>query len=189
MSKIIDLKKIIYVIILGVAMEIVASFLLEKVLVFFPEIAIKYSQMISEMTVLSVSTVFFVVVMAPIFEETIFRFLIMGGVNKLLPFIAANIIQAFLFGLYHMNLVQGIYAFILGLYIGYIKKIFGGIIYCIVFHMSLNLSGLFVDKVFGNQSELIILICFIISAAIAAIITYNVKREEKCTDGLSLTNS
>lgn len=185
MSKNINIKKVIYVIILGVTMEIVASFLLEKVLLFFPEMAIKYSQMISEMIELTPLTVFYVVVMAPIFEETIFRFLIMGGVNKLLPFIVANIIQAFLFGLYHMNIVQGIYAFILGLYIGYIKKIFGGIIYCIVFHMSLNLSGLFVDKVFGNQNEAVLLICFIISTAVAAVITYKVKRDDKCTDGLS----
>ena len=49
-------------------------------------------------------------------------------------FWAANVIQAMAFGLCHLNVVQGIYAFVLGLAIGYIKEAYGHIKACILFH-------------------------------------------------------
>ena len=179
MSRKIHINRIISIILLGPAMEIVASYLLDKILLFFPETAAKYSEMIMQMTELTSLTVFYVVVMAPIFEEIIFRLLIMGGINKLLPFIFANIIQALLFGIYHLNVVQGIYAFILGLYIGYIKKIFGNIVYCMLFHMSLNLSGLFVEKILGSQNEILLSMCFVFSTIAVVAIMYKVIKEEE----------
>jgi hypothetical protein len=37
-----------------------------------------------------------------------------------MPFWVANILQAVLFGIYHMNPLQGIYAFFIGLFLGYV---------------------------------------------------------------------
>ena len=60
-------------------------------------------------------------VLPPLVEETIFRGLIMqylrrGGAS----FIVANLIQAVLFGFFHMNIVQGIYTAIFGFLLGYL---------------------------------------------------------------------
>lgn len=83
------------------------------------------------------------VILAPICEELIFRGVTLSSVKRALPFWAANIFQAVMFGAFHMNWVQGIYAFSIGLILGYIYEK-GGSIYCsIFFHMLFNFWGTF----------------------------------------------
>ena len=48
--------------------------------------------------------------LGPIEEELTFRGVIFYSAKKALPFWAANLFQALLFGIFHMNLIQGIYA-------------------------------------------------------------------------------
>lgn len=55
-----------------------------------------------------------------------------------------NVFQAILFGIYHGNIVQGIYAFVLGMMLGIIYKYGGGILSSIVVHMIINASGLYI---------------------------------------------
>lgn len=87
--------------------------------------------------------IFFIysVIGAPIHEELIFRGVTLHYAEKALPFWAANILQALLFGIMHMNIIQGTYAFLAGLFMGYIyhrtKSIWGSII----FHMIFNFLG------------------------------------------------
>lgn len=65
--------------------------------------------------------IFSVSVVAPIFEEIIFRGIILNGMfRKLNSKVIAIIISSLLFALMHMNLVQGINAFLLGILLGYI---------------------------------------------------------------------
>ena len=53
------------------------------------------------------------VIFAPVCEELIFRGVTMNLAKAAVPFWAANLLQAFLFGAYHLNWIQGIYAFAL----------------------------------------------------------------------------
>ena len=53
----------------------------------------------------------------------------------------ANIIQAALFGIMHGNLVQGAYAFALGLILGYVYHKYQSLVIPILFHMSFNIFG------------------------------------------------
>lgn len=137
---------VLSVIALGFMMEIVASVILETVLQFFPETSREYSEMVSQMIEPTLQMILLVVVVSPIIEELIFRGAVLSIAKKITPFYVANIIQALLFGIYHGNIVQGIYAFLLGLLIGCLKKRYGKLIYTILFHMSLNLTGVYLDK-------------------------------------------
>lgn len=81
------------------------------------------------------------VLMAPIGEELIFRGVTLRILQSSFPFWLANIIQAFFFGCFHMNMLQGVYTFVVGLILGYIYKKGGSIYHCIIFHLLFNLWG------------------------------------------------
>lgn len=59
-------------------------------------------------------------------------------------FWAANLIQAALFGILHLNIVQGLYAFALGVVLGWIAWRTGGLVYSIGLHLAVNFSSYFV---------------------------------------------
>lgn len=86
------------------------------------------------------------VIIAPISEELIFRGVTMKYAAKVLPFVAANILQAFLFGLFHANIIQGTYAFIVGLFCGYVCYKGGSLYLSILFHMLFNIWGTFAPQ-------------------------------------------
>ncbi len=81
------------------------------------------------------------VLMAPISEELIFRGVTLRIAQRALPFGLANILQAALFGLFHMNPLQSCYTFIIGLILGYIVHKGGTIYHVIFFHLLFNLWG------------------------------------------------
>ena len=79
------------------------------------------------------------VIIAPISEEVIFREWIYNFLKKRTKFY--NIIQAFLFGLYHFILVQSIYAFISGIFLGNVKRKTNSLDTVIFCHSFYNLLG------------------------------------------------
>lgn len=81
------------------------------------------------------------VCLAPISEELIFRGVTYRIARRAFPFWIANIIQAFLFGVFHMNMLQGCYTFVLGLFMGYICEKGGTLYHAIFFHFLFNLWG------------------------------------------------
>lgn len=81
------------------------------------------------------------VLLAPVSEELIFRGVTYRIARRSFPFWFANILQAFLFGVFHMNPLQGCYTFILGLFMGYICEKGGSLYHAILFHFLFNLWG------------------------------------------------
>ena len=79
-------------------------------------------------------------VIAPIFEEAIFRY---GIISKVRPYgeRLAIVFSAFCFGLYHGNLQQFLYATLLGLVLGYVYLRTGKLRHTIALHMAINLTG------------------------------------------------
>lgn len=78
-----------------------------------------------------------VVILAPVFEELLFRkFLIDRVVNY--GEVAAVLMSGFMFGLFHANLIQFVYATLLGLFFAYIYIRTGNIIYTILMHAFAN---------------------------------------------------
>ncbi|MCD8156754.1 MAG: CPBP family intramembrane metalloprotease [Clostridiales bacterium] len=83
----------------------------------------------------------YTVILAPLSEELVFRGLIFRYARHALPFWLTNIWQALLFGLIHGNFIQGIYAFVLGLFLGFICHHGRGIKYSIPAHILFNIIG------------------------------------------------
>ena len=80
----------------------------------------------------------YAVILGPVCEELVFRGVTMRLVRRALPFWAANLMQAVLFGIFHMNWIQGIYAFVLGLVLGWICEKGGSIYFSMFFHILIN---------------------------------------------------
>lgn len=106
-----------------------------------------------------------VVLFAPICEELVFRGITLElagrGTNQ---FWLMNTIQAFFFGLSHMNLVQSTYAFVLGLMLGVIRKKTDSIIIPIIVHILFNLCGVLLPEQFeglleNNIAKIVIYTC------------------------------
>ena len=80
------------------------------------------------------------IIIYPISEEVIFREWIYNFLKKRTKFY--NLIQAFLFALFHFILVQSIYAFIFGIFLGNVKRKTDSLETVIFCHSFYNLSGL-----------------------------------------------
>lgn len=78
------------------------------------------------------------VIISPVVEEILFRYLIFGRAEKTLGTKIAMFASALFFGLYHGNLLQGIYAFIMGYLMVYAYKKADNLITSVVFHMTAN---------------------------------------------------
>lgn len=79
-----------------------------------------------------------VVILAPIAEELLFRGIIFRMLVKHWSEIAAIIVSALLFGIYHMNLMQAIYVLPVGLLLGYTAYKCKSVLPCILIHMINN---------------------------------------------------
>ncbi|MBR4085353.1 MAG: CPBP family intramembrane metalloprotease [Lachnospiraceae bacterium] len=87
-----------------------------------------------------------IVICAPIMEELLFRKAIISRVSHYGEKIAI-LFSATLFGLFHGNLLQFGYAFVLGLFFGFIFVKTGRLLYTILLHMSVNFLGSFIGPI------------------------------------------
>lgn len=103
-----------------------------------------YTDLVETSGLTQYSPIWFVatVILPPLVEETIFRGLILQYLKRAgACFIVANLIQAVLFGAFHMNLVQGIYAGALGFILGYLAWRYESLAAPVVMHALFNLFG------------------------------------------------
>ncbi len=77
-------------------------------------------------------------IVAPISEELLFRQVIYKRMQKIAPVWVAVMVSALLFGIYHGNLVQGIYAFIMGVILALVYEWTGSFLAPVFFHMVAN---------------------------------------------------
>jgi len=89
------------------------------------------------------------IVIAPIYEEIIFRGILLKGMAKKINPVIALLVSALLFAVVHLNIPQGINAFLLGLVVGYIYIITESIYLSIFAHFINNLLALSVSSRFA----------------------------------------
>lgn len=87
---------------------------------------------------MSLLLILYAVIIGPICEELLFRGVTLGFAKRAMPFWLANLFQAVLFGAFHMNVMQGVYAFFLGLVMGWICEKCGNIAFSMAFHVLYN---------------------------------------------------
>lgn len=95
---------------------------------------------------------------APVCEELTFRGIIFAGFRKSGSALQAIILSALLFGLFHMNFNQALYAFGLGVFFAALREVTGSIIPPVICHMTLNggsVLALLLEKGLFEDNELL----------------------------------
>lgn len=139
----ISFQVIIGLIFLAFGLQYVAQLIANGIGYAFPSLMENYQQLMTDagFDSLSFLLIIYTVILAPIVEELTFRGLTMRFARQWLPFWGANIFQAFLFGVIHLNVIQGIYAFCLGLFFGWVAKTSHSIKQSILLHVLFNFLG------------------------------------------------
>lgn len=114
-------------------------------------------------------------VAAPIMEEVLFRGLLFRRLRTYCKFPIALILSALIFGFCHGNILQFLYAFLLGLLMGLLYEKFRTLWAPIVFHATANMFSVFVtnytvvDQIIMIQPFLAVIISFGVVAMIVAL--------------------
>ncbi len=147
-----SITRLISLIIAGISGQFLVDSILALARPIFVQAFEEYDKLVANVTGASASFVmwFTVIVIAPIAEEILFRGLILKYSGKCLLTPLAIIFQAVLFGLYHGNVIQGLYAFVLGSVLGVIACSSGSLIPGMIFHIALNASLLIVPELLFN---------------------------------------
>lgn len=88
-----------------------------------------------------------VVIVAPIYEEVLFRGIILNGMSKKYNPVIAVLLSALFFALMHMNLIQGINTFLLAIILGSIYIKTGSIYLSIFLHFVNNSLSFFIEPI------------------------------------------
>lgn len=168
----------------GISIQIFCSCALKLILPLFPEVYKDYTELLDSMGMgQGLVPFFYMAVLAPLAEELIFRGLILKYEEKAVPFFVANFIQAFLFGIYHQNVVQFVYAFFVGMLLGYLYKKYDSLALTIVVHGIVNASGNILSylQVFNSLDELveIVVVTAISLLCMAAAYLFLIKSRKK----------
>lgn len=129
---------------LGIGMQFVTTFIMILVMVLLPAAMEEYQELVGDSGLLDYGIMWFIstIVLPPLVEEAGFRGLGLTYLKRAgVPFVVANVLQALAFGLFHGNLVQGIYTFVLGLFMGYVAHRSGSIVPAMLMHAVYNLMG------------------------------------------------
>ncbi len=86
-------------------------------------------------------------IIGPVFEEILFRGLIFGELRKITRVRAALFIQAVLFGIYHLDIIQGSYAFLIGILLGYVYYRSNSIVAPMIVHATINTTSVILSRV------------------------------------------
>ena len=160
------------IVILVPGMQFFSSYLTTVVSLIFPDWLKEYESLMETAGLdsdIGILMFFYAVILGPVCEELIFRGVTMRIYRRIFPFWAANIIQALLFGIFHMNWIQGIYAFVLGLVLGILCEKGGSIYYSLLFHILFNFWGTIIGQLLENVNNTFALDIFLFFAMIVSL--------------------
>ena len=126
-------------------------------------------------------TVIYGYLLGPVTEELCFRGVMQGLLHKSnMSYMPVIVIQGLLFGIMHMNLVQGVYAFILGMVLGYIRYKYKTLILSVAAHVVFNFFGTSVELLLENAGLSFVqkIIFAAVAAAIAVVLIMVVAKDK-----------
>lgn len=179
--------------ILGISMNVFVTLFLNYInnLIPLQEISKGYENL-AELIMSGNTFLLFITVgiMGPIIEEVIFRGLVYSELRKVLNVPAVIIIQALLFAVYHMNIIQGVNAFFIGVVLGIAVYKTGSIWPAIAIHISFNSINVLMSRAmpesFGTFLESYHLLMFaasiLLTAAILMLIWFFPRRDPACIE-------
>lgn len=87
-------------------------------------------------------------VVSPFVEEVLFREIIYNRIKARFQVNISIMVTALLFGIYHMNLVQGLYGFCMGIMLNVLYEYFGGLKAAYIFH---GIANIFIYLISRNE--------------------------------------
>lgn len=143
----IGIKNISMYLMMGVGCQLFVSGILVIIRPLFETLFSYYDRTVSSLFAAdTVVVAVYVVILAPIVEELMLRGILFGRLRYGISFTAANGIQAIVFGLYHWDVIQGIYAFGIGLLLGFVYERSRSLLAPILVHVFINGSGLLMQS-------------------------------------------
>lgn len=138
-----SLKNIGCIIVMGVLGQYASNLIATLTGVLIPSAMDSYEDLAKNFDLSTASPVLMILavcIVGPIAEELVFRGMIFGKLRRAFSFWPAAIISGLMFGIFHMNIMQGVYASVLGVLLAYVyektQTIFGSIFFHIVFNCS-----------------------------------------------------
>ena len=135
------------IILMGVVMVFVAQFISLPLSALFPE---SYEQYISAIEMLGGYALLLTVFIAPLFEEVIFRGIILNDISKAHGALVAVVASSLFFAAIHLNLVQLGPAFLSALVLGYVYVSSGSLLAVTLIHFVNNASSYLILEVFPS---------------------------------------
>lgn len=142
LSGLFTLRNISLFVLLGIGCQFFFSGALSLLTPLLTDALSEYSEVLQTlMSGNSIVVMLLMVLVAPITEELIFRGVVLRLANRYVTFLGANLLQAVLFGVYHNNLVQGVYAAALGFLLGLVCHKYKTVFASILLHMMINAAS------------------------------------------------
>lgn len=148
-----SVRVICITIFIGFLMSASANGFLGAVQYFLPDLIRHYEELMESAGIGTDPLAIFVsVIIAPVGEELLCRGLIFhyagkvveGMKNRRAAFWIANTLQALMFGIMHGNLVQGFYAFVMGLGLGWLRRRYNSLYPSMLAHLAVNFTSAFI---------------------------------------------
>nr|MBP3599016.1 CPBP family intramembrane metalloprotease [Eubacterium sp.] len=149
-SRIFSGKSLVCMMCMAICAQLACNLLIVGVSVLLPEQLENYKKLMEGLDISVMpawAMVLMVAIWAPLAEELIFRAMIYRTLRKGFGVAVASILSGVLFGVYHLNVVQGIYASAFGILLAYIYEKTGSLWGCYLYHMLFNLSSYVLEAI------------------------------------------
>lgn len=188
LTEVIHGKTIGSIVFLAIGLQLFTNLFMQIVYVISPAIMNEYAALVETVGIgqANVVSMLATVILAPIVEEIMFRGVTMRLAGKAgAGFLVANLIQAVAFGIYHFNLVQGIYATVLGLVFGYVAYKYDSIYPSILLHLAYNLAATLLGALAGVLpdtivTQVVLMVIMLVTALFGIWFLKEDRREEVC---------
>lgn len=195
-SRLDNKSKMVYfaaLIALGIIVQIGAAYVMNGILFSgqaFNAVNEEYSKVSDKLTAPDFRQIIQTILISPVLEEFVFRFAFIGLVIKLAKDVFAkatldrigdnrlfwivNVLASILFGIYHFNIVQFVYASILGLMLGFIFYKMGGYVASLMVHVVINTAGVYLTPLLPDSiapMAMVVIGIAVLIIAIAVLVT------------------
>ncbi len=106
------------------------------------------------------------VVLAPIGEEVCLRGIVMNRARKSYGLVGCMVLSGILFGVYHLNPIQGIYAIPTGIFLGFLAYKYKSVVPCMIAHFINNIFSMCLSLV-SKYQDVVLLILLVVFGAVA----------------------
>lgn len=142
-----SIKKLFKLIPLYVGVYFIATLVVNVISLYNSSFLENYNTLLQSMSFDNLFlSIIFLAVLPAIAEEVLFRGVIFNSFNKKFGFIIGAIVSGLFFGVFHLNVIQGIFAFIVGIALCYAYYKTNSLFVPIIIHFLNNLFAVLDDK-------------------------------------------